>query len=122
MRVPFKHQDVRRDAVEEEAVVRDDEHGPGEAQDRLLQRAQRADVQVVRGLVENEDLCWQRPVRRYLTKDADRTLPPSRTTDASCARFRSPPDRSLIFLLCSCLLYTSPSPRDRTRYRMPSSA
>ena len=23
---------------------------------------------------------------------------------------------------CSCLLYTSPSPRDRTRYRMPSSA
>ena len=22
----------------------------------------------------------------------------------------------------SCLLYTSPSPRDRTRYRMPSSA
>ena len=24
--------------------------------------------------------------------------------------------------LFSCLLYTSPSPRDRTRYRMPSSA
>ena len=24
--------------------------------------------------------------------------------------------------ICSCLLYTSPSPRDRTRYRMPSSA
>ena len=24
--------------------------------------------------------------------------------------------------LYSCLLYTSPSPRDRTRYRMPSSA
>ena len=24
--------------------------------------------------------------------------------------------------LCSCLLYTSPSPRDRTRSRMPSSA
>ena len=23
---------------------------------------------------------------------------------------------------CFCLLYTSPSPRDRTRYRMPSSA
>ena len=23
---------------------------------------------------------------------------------------------------CTCLLYTSPSPRDRTRYRMPSSA
>ena len=25
-------------------------------------------------------------------------------------------------LLCHCLLYTSPSPRDRTRSRMPSSA
>ena len=25
-------------------------------------------------------------------------------------------------LICSCLLYTSPSPRDRTRSRMPSSA
>ena len=25
-------------------------------------------------------------------------------------------------LLENCLLYTSPSPRDRTRYRMPSSA
>ena len=27
-----------------------------------------------------------------------------------------------ITLLLSCLLYTSPSPRDRTRSRMPSSA
>ena len=26
------------------------------------------------------------------------------------------------FLFCYCLLYTSPSPRDRTRCRMPSSA
>ena len=26
------------------------------------------------------------------------------------------------FLICTCLLYTSPSPRDRTRSRMPSSA
>ena len=34
-------------------------------------------------------------------KDADRTLPPSRTTEASCARFRSPPERSLIFFDCS---------------------
>ena len=28
----------------------------------------------------------------------------------------------LLSLLKDCLLYTSPSPRDRTRYRMPSSA
>ena len=27
-----------------------------------------------------------------------------------------------VVLLCNCLLYTSPSPRDRTRSRMPSSA
>ena len=26
------------------------------------------------------------------------------------------------FPVCACLLYTSPSPRDRTRSRMPSSA
>ena len=28
----------------------------------------------------------------------------------------------LVFLDITCLLYTSPSPRDRTRSRMPSSA
>ena len=28
----------------------------------------------------------------------------------------------LLALVCACLLYTSPSPRDRTRSRMPSSA
>ena len=27
-----------------------------------------------------------------------------------------------VFFVCTCLLYTSPSPRDRTRSRMPSSA
>ena len=30
--------------------------------------------------------------------------------------------RSTVFGLYTCLLYTSPSPRDRTRSRMPSSA
>ena len=30
--------------------------------------------------------------------------------------------RLLCLILCNCLLYTSPSPRDRTRSRMPSSA
>ena len=28
----------------------------------------------------------------------------------------------LLFIIITCLLYTSPSPRDRTRSRMPSSA
>ena len=32
------------------------------------------------------------------------------------------PKEALIVLLYACLLYTSPSPRDRTRSRMPSSA
>ena len=28
----------------------------------------------------------------------------------------------ILSIVCICLLYTSPSPRDRTRSRMPSSA
>ena len=31
-------------------------------------------------------------------------------------------NKTLAAQLCNCLLYTSPSPRDRTRSRMPSSA
>ena len=34
----------------------------------------------------------------------------------------SPPPASETGLVKCCLLYTSPSPRDRTRSRMPSSA
>ena len=62
--VALEGQYMSCDAIQEKPVVRDDEHRPREAEDRLLQRAQRADVQVVRGLVEDEDLCWQRPVRQ----------------------------------------------------------
>ena len=32
------------------------------------------------------------------------------------------PETTLLLLTVICLLYTSPSPRDRTRSRMPSSA
>ena len=35
---------------------------------------------------------------------------------------KGPPTSLLIVLGLFCLLYTSPSPRDRTRSRMPSSA
>ena len=35
---------------------------------------------------------------------------------------KSPHRLLLMTGFCGCLLYTSPSPRDRTRYRMPSSA
>ena len=37
--VPLEREDVRRDAVQEPAVVRDDEHRAGEFQQRFLQRA-----------------------------------------------------------------------------------
>ena len=36
--------------------------------------------------------------------------------------FRNDQNMGLVDLYRSCLLYTSPSPRDRTRSRMPSSA
>ena len=36
--------------------------------------------------------------------------------------FRDPVELSKFLALEACLLYTSPSPRDRTRSRMPSSA
>src|SRR5665811_984461 len=43
--------------------------------------------------------------------------PEDRTPPCSCA-----PVPVFAVGYCSCLLYTSPSPRDRTRSRMPSSA
>ena len=42
-----------------------------------------------------------------------------RASDCGAAPARS---RRACRRSCGCLLYTSPSPRDRTRYRMPSSA
>ena len=44
-------------------------------------------------------------------------------TSLAAAVNQRPPQREMDMLLASgCLLYTSPSPRDRTRSRMPSSA
>src|SRR5690606_24662486 len=51
-RVALERQDVRGDAVEEPAVVRDHDGAPGEIEQRFLERAERFDVQIVRGLVE----------------------------------------------------------------------
>src|SRR5262249_12261854 len=45
---------VRRDAVEEPAVVADDDGAAGEVLERLLQRAQRVDVEIVGRLVEQQ--------------------------------------------------------------------
>ena len=53
--------------------------------------------------------------RGFLINDGNR--------DIGAFEFGSTPASQLAGLLfTTCLLYTSPSPRDRTRYRMPSSA
>ena len=54
LRVALEGEDVRRDAVEEPAIVRDHHGAAGKAQQRLLQRAQRLDVQIVGGLIEQQ--------------------------------------------------------------------
>ena len=52
--VAFEGEDVRRQAIEEEAVVADDHRAAGEVLDRFLERAQRLDVEVVGRLVEQQ--------------------------------------------------------------------
>ena len=44
------------DAIQEPAVVRDDEHAPGEFQEGVLERPQRFHVEVVGRLVEQQDV------------------------------------------------------------------
>src|SRR5687768_17305286 len=46
VRVALEGEDMGRDAVEEPAVVRDDQHAAGEFEQRLLERAQGLDVEV----------------------------------------------------------------------------
>ena len=52
--VALEGKNAGADAVEEIAVVAHDEHDTGEGDERLLQHAQRVQVEVVRGLVEDE--------------------------------------------------------------------
>ena len=52
--VPFEGQDVRGDAVEEPAIVADDDHAAGEVQDRFFQGPQRVDVEIVGRFVEQQ--------------------------------------------------------------------
>jgi hypothetical protein len=47
---------MRRDAVEEPAIVADDHRAAGEIEEGLLQRAQRVDVEVVSRLVEQQQV------------------------------------------------------------------
>src|SRR3546814_13343751 len=50
--VALEGEAVGGDAIEEPAVVRDDEHAAGELGDRFFQRAQGVDVEIVGRLVE----------------------------------------------------------------------
>ena len=52
--VAFEREDVRRDAVEEPAIVGDHDGAAGEVEQGVLERAQRVDVEVVRRLVEQQ--------------------------------------------------------------------
>ena len=56
LRVAFEREHVGGDPVEEPAVVGDDDGAAGERQQRLLERAQRVDVEVVGRLVEQQQV------------------------------------------------------------------
>ena len=47
---------MRGDAIEEGAVVRDDEGAAGEIEQEIFQRAERRQIQIVRRLVEEKDV------------------------------------------------------------------
>ena len=49
-------EDLGRDAIEEISIVAHHQYGPGKSQRRLLEGAQRREVEVVGGLVEDQDV------------------------------------------------------------------
>ena len=61
MGIALKRQDMRADAVEEEAVVGDDHGAAGEIDQGVFQRAEGFDVKVVGGFVEQQHVaaCFQ---------------------------------------------------------------
>src|SRR5688572_3037981 len=66
LRIVLRGENVRRDAIEEPAIVRDDEHAAGELEQRLLERAQRLDVEVVARLVEEQHVAALEQRRREM--------------------------------------------------------
>ena len=56
MAIALEGQDVRRDAIEEPAIVADDDGAAGIILERLFERAQRVHVEVVGGFVEEQDV------------------------------------------------------------------
>ena len=51
---------MRRDAIEEVAIVTDEQHGPCELAQRALESVARPKVEMVRRFVENQDIRLQR--------------------------------------------------------------
>ena len=54
--VALEREDVRRDAIEEPAIVADHHRAARELLEAVLERTQRVDVEVVRRLVEEQDV------------------------------------------------------------------
>ena len=52
--VPFHHQNMRADAVEEETIVADDHRAAGEIDERLFEDAHGCHVKVVRRFIQEE--------------------------------------------------------------------
>ena len=120
-------------AIDETAIAREMQHHP--APDQQGSRMAAVQALVVQALLQREIerrgiVAMPRPQEsgeeaaiRVLLDDA---LIVPELEEADCQRFFEAnrdrfraPDRALVY---HCLLYTSPSPRDRTRSRMPSSA
>jgi hypothetical protein len=56
MAVAFEGKDVSRDTIEEPAIVADDNGAAGEILERLFQRTQRIDVEIVGRFVEQQNV------------------------------------------------------------------
>ena len=55
--VAFEGQDMGRDAIEEPAIMGDNHGAAGKILERVLERAQGVDIQVVGRLVEQDHIC-----------------------------------------------------------------
>ena len=84
-------------------------------------------IKLLKGVVAGEDV-YERNVLRFLRDYAENGVFDAKRFKESVeslrdsAKFGGDAMLDLSSLHDSCLLYTSPSPRDRTRSRMPSSA
>ena len=75
-------------------------------------------------LIDTDD-GWTKITRRYRLKTRPEVLHAESNAIAKLAKSNDSGDGADIFVThapCICLLYTSPSPRDRQKSRMPSSA